>query len=93
MFLNMKSIFYSIICIIILCIPVYLFYLFVKYSAASACKDVITSSPVKEMYHKQLVATIDSIIDAKSYEEVVDSDDVTLPHDKFGRIIYPSTNK
>ena len=51
--------------------------------------DFKTSSPVEEMYHRQLVTTIDSILDARSYKEVVDSDDVTVPHDQFGRVILP----
>ena len=41
-----------------------------------------SSSPVEEMYHKQLVTTIDSILDARfgsGYcEEVVDSDNISV---------------
>lgn len=52
-----------------------------------------TSSPVEEMYHKQLVITLDSVLNAKfdvgCYEEVIDSDDVSVPHDRFGRILAP----
>ena len=51
--------------------------------------DFKTSSPVEEMYHRQLVVTIDSILDAKLYVEPIDSDDITLPHDQFGRVILP----
>lgn len=42
-----------------------------------------SSSPVEEMYHKQLVTTIDSILNARfgpGYcEEVVDSDNISVP--------------
>ena len=42
-----------------------------------------TSSPVEEMYHRQLVVTLDSILDARfgasCCEEVIDSDDVSVP--------------
>ena len=52
-----------------------------------------TSSPVEEMYHKQLVVTLDSILDARfgpgCYEEVIDSDNVTITHDRFGRVLSP----
>lgn len=51
-----------------------------------------TSSPVEEMYHKQLVTVIDSILNARHYGEVIDSDDVSVPHDQFGRIIWPSNH-
>ena len=41
------------------------------------------SAPVEEMYHRQLVTTIDSILDARfgtSYcKEVVDSDNISVP--------------
>ena len=51
------------------------------------------TSPVEEMYHKQLVVTLDSILDARfgasCCEEVIDSDDVSVIHDEFGRIILP----
>lgn len=43
------------------------------------------------MYHKQLVVTLDSILDARfgsgCCEEVIDSDDVTVPHNRFGELI------
>lgn len=47
-----------------------------------------SSSPVEEMYHKQLVTTIDSILNARfdpgCCEEVVDSDDVRVsPNTNF----------
>lgn len=45
------------------------------------------SSPVEEMYHKQLVVTLDSILDARfgagCCEEVVDSDDISVPPTLF----------
>lgn len=46
-----------------------------------------SSSPVEEMYHKQLVTTIDSILNARfdpGYcEEVVDSDNISVPQTLF----------
>lgn len=52
-----------------------------------------TSSPVEEMYHRQLVVTLDSILDARfgagCCEEVIDSDDVSVTHDKLGRVLVP----
>jgi len=51
------------------------------------------STPVEEMYHRQLVVTLDSILDARfgasCCEEVVDSDDVSVPHDRFGHVLIP----
>lgn len=45
------------------------------------------SSPVEEMYHRQLVVTLDSILDARfgpgCCEEVIDSDDVSVPQTLF----------
>jgi hypothetical protein len=47
----------------------------------------VTSSPVEEMYHRQLVVTLDSILDARfgpgCCEEVIDSDDVSVPQTLF----------
>lgn len=47
----------------------------------------ITSSPVEEMYHRQLVVTLDSILDARfgssCCEEVVDSNNVSVPQTLF----------
>ena len=56
-------------------------------------KDNI-SSPVEEMYHKQLVVTLDSILDARfgpGYcKEVIDSDDnVSVPNIRFSDILSP----
>ncbi len=55
--------------------------------------SAITSSPVEEMYHRQLVVTLDSILDARfgsgCYEEVIDSDDITVTHNRFGRVLAP----
>ena len=52
-----------------------------------------TSSPVEEMYHKELVTTLDSILDARfgpgCCEEVMDSDNVSVTHDRFGRVLAP----
>lgn len=53
-----------------------------------------TSTPVEEMYHRQLVVTLDSILDARfgpgCYEEVIDSDSVSIPHTRFGDILSPT---
>ena len=54
-----------------------------------------TSTPVEEMYHRQLVITLDSILDARfgpGYcKEVVDSnDDVSVPYTRFGDILSPT---
>ena len=42
-----------------------------------------SSAPVEDMYHRQLVTTLDSILNARfdsgCYEEVVDSDYVSVP--------------
>lgn len=52
-----------------------------------------TSSPVEEMYHRQLVITLDSILDARFstdyYKEVIDSNDVTTTHTQFSDILSP----
>lgn len=41
-----------------------------------------SSAPVEEMYHRQLIITLDSILDARfdpgCYEKVIDSNDVTI---------------
>ena len=57
-------------------------------------KDNI-SSPVEEMYHRQLVITLDSILDARfcpgCYKEVIDSNnDVSVPYTQFGDILSPT---
>lgn len=53
-----------------------------------------TSTPVEEMYHRQLVITLDSILDARfgpgCYKEVIDSDDISVPHTQFGDILSPT---
>ena len=45
------------------------------------------STPVEEIYHRQLVTTIDSILNARfgpgCCEEVIDSDDVSIPNRLF----------
>ena len=57
-------------------------------------KDNI-SSPVEEMYHRQLVITLDSILDARfgpgCCKEVIDSNnDVSVPYTQFGDILSPT---
>ena len=54
-----------------------------------------TSTPVEEMYNKQLVVTLDSLLDARfgpgCCKEVIDSNDnVSVPHTRFGDIISPT---
>lgn len=55
-------------------------------------KDNI-SSPVEETYHRQLVVTLDSILDARfghdCCKEVIDSDSVSVLHTRFGDILSP----
>ena len=57
----------------------------------------ITSSPVEEMYHRQLVITLDSILDARfssnCCEEVIDSDDVSIPQQLFSSEKFANTTK
>lgn len=52
-----------------------------------------TSTPVEEMYHRQLVVTLDSILNARFgtnyYKEVIDSDNVSVSHTRFGDILSP----
>ena len=54
----------------------------------------ITSSPVEEMYHRQLVVTLDSTLNARfgpgCYKEVIDSNNVSVPNTRFGDIISPT---
>ena len=55
----------------------------------------VTSSPVEEMYHRQLVVTLDSILNARfgpgCCKEVIDSDDnVSVPNTRFGDILSPT---
>ena len=57
-------------------------------------KDNI-SSPVEEMYHKQLVVTLDSILDARfgpgCCKEVIDSNNnVSIPNTRFSDILSPT---
>jgi hypothetical protein len=53
----------------------------------------VTSSPVEEMYHRQLVTTLDSILDARfssgCCEEDIDSDDVSVSHTRFNGMLSP----
>ena len=52
-----------------------------------------SSAPVEEMYHRQLVITIDSILDARfdpgCCEEVIDSNDVTITKTRFSDNLSP----
>lgn len=55
--------------------------------------SAITSSPVEEMYHRQLVTTIDSILDARfgpgCCEEDIDTDSVTIIKGRFNGFLAP----
>ena len=53
-----------------------------------------SSSPVEEMYHRQLVVTIDSILDARfgpsCCEKVINNNDtVSVPNTRFSCIFSP----
>ena len=52
-----------------------------------------TSTPVEEMYHRQLVVTLDSILDARfgpdCCKEVIDSNNVSVLYTRFGDILSP----
>lgn len=52
-----------------------------------------TSSPVEEMYHKQLVITLDSVLDAHlnaaTNKEVIDSDTITSTYHQFDKYLLP----
>lgn len=75
--------------LVILFIPIAILY----YCAKEIVIHGVTSSPVEEMYHRQLVTTIDSILDARLTIEITDSDDITLAHDQSGRLILPYNYK
>ena len=53
----------------------------------------ITSSPVEEMYHRQLVVTLDSILDARfgpgCCEEVIDTVNANTFNSRFGGNLSP----
>lgn len=52
-----------------------------------------SSAPVEDMYHRQLVNTLDSILDARfdpgCCEEVIDSNDVTITQTEFSDSLLP----
>lgn len=50
------------------------------------CVNSIISSPVEEMYAVDSTTTFTP----NEYEEVIDSDDVSVPYDQFGRVILPN---
>jgi hypothetical protein len=53
----------------------------------------VTSSPVEEMYHRQLVVTLDSIIDARfgagCCKEYIDTVDANTFNSRFGSNLSP----
>lgn len=54
----------------------------------------VTSTPVEEMYHRQLIVAIDSILDARfgpdCCKEVIDSNDVSVSNTRFSDILSPT---
>ena len=68
---------------------IYCCHIFIK----SSTKLAITSSPVEEMYHRQLVTTIDSILDARfgagCCEEDIDTVSANTFHTRFNGMISP----
>ena len=52
-----------------------------------------SSSPIEEMYHRQLVVTLDSILDARfgpcCCKEVIDNNNISIPNTRFGDILSP----
>ena len=55
--------------------------------------EAVTSSPVEEMYHRQLVVTLDSILDARfgagCCEEDIDTVSANTFHTRFGGNLSP----
>lgn len=55
--------------------------------------EAVTSSPVEEMYHKQLVTTLDSILDARfcpsCCKEYADTVNANTFHTRFNSILSP----
>ena len=53
----------------------------------------VTSSPVEEMYHRQLVVTLDSILDARfgagCCEQDIDTVNINTFNTRFGGMISP----
>ena len=82
---NMKTIVY----IILIFIAVICAHIFIK----STVRIAVTSSPVEEMYHKQLVVTLDSILDARfgadCCEEDIDTVNANTFRTRFGGILSP----
>ena len=77
---DMKTIAY----IVLILIAVICAHIFIK----STVRLAVTSSPVEEMYHKQLVITLDSVLDARGIvKDTIDNDEITVPHDSLGRVL------
>jgi hypothetical protein len=81
--INMKDICIDIIIMIVISLAIICVICFPSFCSYFISIKAITSSPVEEMYHRQLVVTLDSILDARfgasCYKEVIDSDDVSVP--------------
>lgn len=79
----MKTLFYTLlILLIVIGLPLYLYYEIHLYIV----KQAVTSSPVKEMYHRQIVTAIDSILTAR---DCIEPDDISVKHDSLGHVIMP----
>ena len=83
--INMKTIAY----IILILIAIICAHIFIK----STVRIAVTSSPVEEMYHRQLVTTIDSILDARfgdcCCEEYTDTVSANTFNTRFCGMISP----
>ena len=81
----MKTIAY----IILIFIAIICAHIFIK----STVRIAVTSSPVEEMYHRQLVVTLDSILDARfgagCCEEDIDTNSVTIIKGRFNGFLAP----
>ena len=82
---NMKTIAY----IILIFIAIICAHIFIK----STVRIAVTSSPVEEMYHRQLVVTLDSIFDARfgagCCEQDIDTVSANTFHTRFNCMISP----
>lgn len=67
---------------------------FVIFCSYLGSVKAITSSPVEDMYHRQLVVTLDSILNAKfgsDYcKEVIDNNNVSVSNTRFDDVLSPT---
>ena len=87
---TMKEIIYNILSLIVLGV---ISYLFINYLFVEKVEDIVrieNSSPVEELHHRQLVITIDSILDSR-YPCGVTEDDTAYPFiDSLSSIAVPN---